>query len=314
MPYRPIRLLFALLAPARLLIPLSIAALLAALVVGCATFNNTPRQEYTWAMWENCKQSLVLSSGLTVNRVESDGRWWTSAVIGPAESDLPKLRECMNAQYKANPYLGWLKARQASAQPNSVATATATGAPVMANTTLPGTVTVPVWHVGDEWQYAYQGPTDSGTYVWVVNRVETLDGVEHYVVKGGARELFYRVSDLASSLERVDGVIVNRNTPARLSYVWPLTVGKVWDQDFRNELPVDRQTTTRNSTWTVGAEETVTVPAGTFRTLKITWRNRNTSALLYDMWYAPDVKQWVKIREVLSNGIREREMVSFKLK
>ena len=30
--------------------------------------------------------------------------------------------------------------------------------------------------------------------------------------------------------------------------------------------------------------------------------------------YAPDVKQWVKIREVLTNGIREREMVSFKLK
>ena len=58
----------------------------------------------------------------------------------------------------------------------------------------------------------------------------------------------------------------------------------------------------------------MTVPAGTFRTLKITWRNRNNGAVVDDMWYAPDVKQWVKIREVLSNGIREREMVSFKLK
>ncbi len=53
--------------------------------------------------------------------------------------------------------------------------------------------------------------------------------------------------------------------------------------------------------------------AGTFRAFKIVWRNKNTDAMLTEMWYAPDVKQWVKIREVLSNGVREREMVSFKL-
>jgi hypothetical protein len=64
----------------------------------------------------------------------------------------------------------------------------------------------------------------------------------------------------------------------------------------------------------VDVEDTVTVPAGTFRTLKITWRNKNTNALFYEEWYAPDVKQWVKIREVLSNGIRERELISFKPK
>ncbi len=264
-------------------------------------------------MWENCKQSLVLSSGLTVNRVEPDGRWWTNSVMGPAESDIPKLRECMSAQYKANPYLGWIKARQASTQPNSVGTTTATGAPAVANAALPESVTVPVWKVGEEWQYAYQGPIDSGSYVWVVNRIETLDGEPHYVLKTGTREIFQRVSDLANTMERVDGVVVNRNTPPRLSFAWPLTVGKVWDQDFRNDLPVDRQIIDRKGTWTVTAEEIVTVPAGTFRTLKITWRNRNNGAVIYEMWYAPDVKQWVKIREVLSNGIRERELIAHKL-
>jgi len=58
----------------------------------------------------------------------------------------------------------------------------------------------------------------------------------------------------------------------------------------------------------------VTVLAGTFRALRITWRNKNTGALLYEMWYAPDVKQMVKIREILSSGQRERELISFKLK
>lgn len=56
------------------------------------------------------------------------------------------------------------------------------------------------------------------------------------------------------------------------------------------------------------------VPAGTFRALKIVWRNRNTNAVLYEVWYVPAVKQWVKLREVLSNGVRERELESFKLK
>jgi hypothetical protein len=215
----------------------------------------------------------------------------------------------MTGRFKAHPYLDWLKTRQASAPPSSIVVASPAAGPALA-----GPIAVPVWTVGDEWEYAYPSPSDSGTYVWSVNRLEMLDGVQHYVIKGGAREIFYRVSDLASSLERVDGVVVVRHTPPRLSYSWPLTPGKAWEQDSRDERPVDRLTTNRKSVWAVESGETVAVPAGTFRALRIVWRNRNTSAVLYEMWYAPAVKQWVKIREVLSNGIRERELVSFKLR
>ena len=277
--------------------------LLVILLAGCATFQDTPRQDYTQALLTGCVSKFP---GTWIKRVEADGRWW---ITYNSPSALQGVQLCMAEQSKAQPYLDWLKARQVSTEPRLGSAAT----PVVA-VALSGSIAVPVWRVGDEWQYAYKGPSDSGTYVWAVNRVEMLDGVDHYVVKGGTRELFYRVADLASSLERVDGVVVNRNTPPRLSYSWPLTVGKAWDQDFRNDLPVDRQTIDRKGTWTVGAEEVVTVPAGTFQTLKITWRNRNNGSVIYEMWYAPEVKQWVKIREVLSNGIREREMVSFKLK
>ena len=144
--------------------------------------------------------------------------------------------------------------------------------------------------------------------------MELLDGVDHYVIKSGPREILYRVSDLAASLERVDGVVVVRDTPSRLAYAWPLTVGKTWEQSNRQERPVDRTTLDRNSIWTVEAEEAITVLAGTFRTMKISWKDKNTGALNYEMWFAPDVKQWVKIREILSNGQRERELASFKLK
>ena len=177
-----------------------------------------------------------------------------------------------------------------------------------------GLVMAPVWQVGDEWRYSYKSPSDSGTFVWSVNRIESLDEIPHYVIKSGTREILYRVSDLAFSLERVDGVVVDRAKPARLSYVWPLAVGKTWEQSYVREQPVDRQTTNRESLHSVDREETITVPAGTFRTLKVVWRNKYTGALINEMWYAPDVKLSVKIREVLSSGIRERELLGFKVK
>jgi len=215
----------------------------------------------------------------------------------------------MKEQFQAQPFLEWARARgrQVTQAPAVSPTGSAVGSSL-------GPITVPAWKVGDEWQFAYKSPTDSGTYVWSVNRVESLDGVGHYVIRTSTREILYRVSDLAPSLERVDGVVVLRDTPPRMAYSWPLEVGKTWEQSNRQERPVDRTTLDRNSVWTVEAEETITVLAGTFQTARISWRNKNTGALLYEMWYAPEVKQWVKIREVLSNGQRERELMSYKLK
>jgi protein TonB len=199
--------------------------------------------------------------------------------------------------------------------PRQASTPVTTDASPEAVATVPPTpVAAPVWQVGDAWRYSYKSPSGSGTYVWSVNRIESLDGIPHYVIKSGTREILYRVSDLASSLERVDGVVVSRESPSRLSYVWPLTIGKTWEQSTVRERPVDRQTLSRDSLYTVEDEETITVPAGTFRTLKIVWRNKRTRALIDEMWYAPDVKLWVKIREVLENGVRERELLNFKLK
>ncbi len=276
---------------------------LAISLIGCSTIQNTPKQDYTWELGKACNTSDVF-----MERVNPDGRYFVWTRVSTGESRYQAYFACMREQFKASPYLDWIKARQASAlQPGTI--------PSLANTpNVAGPIMAPVWHVGDEWEYAYKSPSGSGTYVWSVNRFEMLDGVQHYVIKTGTREIFYRVSDFASSLERVDGAIVSRETPSRLNFSFPLTVGKSWEQSHRQERPVDRQTTDDNSIWTIEAEETITVPAGTFRTMKITRRNKNTGALGHEMWVAPDVKQFVKIREILSNGQRERELVSFKLK
>jgi hypothetical protein len=172
----------------------------------------------------------------------------------------------------------------------------------------------PVWQVGDEWQYAFKSPSGSWIYAWSVDRIETLDGVAHYVIKEDTREIAYRVSDLATSLERANGVVTDHYTPSHPSYPWPLSAGMSWEESYRQERPADGRTWEMARVYTVEGEETVTVPAGTFRSLKITWRNKNSRTVMQELWYAPDVKQSVKIREVLSNGIRERELIAFRLK
>lgn len=280
--------------------------ILGLLVSGCASVANTPQQEYTLESYDQCRTTAGTNQPVTLDRVQPDGRYTYRYYSG---SDQRAFLDCMAAYRREHPFLDWVKTRQRGP---TGALAVDPGPGVGTQLEAAGTG-VPIWKVGDEWHYAYKSPSDSGSYVWSVDRIEMLDGVPHYVIKSGTREILDRVSDLASSLERVDGVVVLRETPARPAYAWPLTVGKTWEQAHRQERPVDRTTTERKSIWTVESEETVAVLAGTFRTFKITWRNKNTGALIYEMWYAPSVKQWVKIREVLTNGVREREMMRFKL-
>jgi hypothetical protein len=102
--------------------------------------------------------------------------------------------------------------------------------------------------------------------------------------------------------------------PPRLNYQWPLVVGNKWQHDLTFENWRDRQTIATRQSWEVVAIEDVTVPAGTFRTMKITSRNERTNTPLYEMWYAPDVKQWVKIHEWREPGEQAREMIAYKLR
>jgi hypothetical protein len=281
---------------------------LLALCVACASTKDTPVQAYVWEMGRICDSR---SNTWYMDKVDADGsysiRGATNSIGGP---NLPYF-DCMKEQFKAHPFLDWSKAQNRDAQQPRARVEQAATAAALSQT---GDIMVPRWQIGDEWQYAYQSPSGSGTYVWVVDRIVALEGIQHYVIKSGAREIFYRVSDLASSLEQINGSVVGRETPSRLQYDWPLIVGKSWEQSFRNERPVARQTTNNTYIWTVESEETVTVPAGTFRTLKIVWRNKKSNSLVHEIWYAPEAKQWVKIREVLSTGIRERELIAYKIK
>ncbi len=253
-PAHPIQTARSLLIAASTLVALTLA--------GCASVQNTSQQDYVYEMARGCSIPNVW-----LKRVEPDGRYW---VLAEPRQEY-QFRDCMNAQVKAHPFLDWLTVQKREAK-----LGTAGGSATTVASVPSGPVMVPIWKVGDEWEYAFKSPSGSG-------------------------------------FERLDGVVVLRETPPRLHYSWPLIVGKTWEQDYKQERPVQRQTVNRSGTWTVETEEGVTVPGGTFKTLRIVSRNKNNGALANELWYAPEVKQWVKIREMLESGVRERELVAYKL-
>ena len=57
----------------------------------------------------------------------------------------------------------------------------------------------------------------------------------------------------------------------------------------------------------------VDVPAGSFETVKVTWRDGGTSAVTTETWAAVAVKNFVRQRTYFSYGVRERELVAFQL-
>ncbi len=176
---------------------------------------------------------------------------------------------------------------------------------------------VPVWKTGYEWAYRWESPRGSGTFVWTVSREETADGIDCYVIRSGAsvrhREIYYRKTDLAHYIERVAERIETRRVPPRLVLVWPISVGKEWEQSYTLENPGERSTENFTIVSRVESAETVTVPAGTFRAFRIVSRNKRTDSILYEIWYSPEVKQWILERSYFSYGVRARELTSFKL-
>jgi hypothetical protein len=203
----------------------------------------------------------------------------------------------------------------AVSEASTTATASAAAVPDEVTPSALRGVDVPVWHVGDQWAFRWESSQGQGEYVWTVDRIAVLDGVEHYVIKVGPREIFYRARDLATALETTDGVAELRHVPPRLSFSWPLTPGTMWRQSMTQETGPGRQRLARIIAWEVESEERIHVEAGTFDTLKIVaWHDfLKSGAVMYEMWYAPHVKQWVRLQEHFPTGVRYRELTEFAL-
>jgi hypothetical protein len=171
------------------------------------------------------------------------------------------------------------------------------------------------WRVGDEWSFRWQSPRGKGTFVWVVTEETEVNGLSSFIVQSGSRELVFAKGEakLGWQEERVKGVVVERASPPSFYFVWPLEVGKTWEYAYSWENITDRQTAELVRRCTVEAEETITVPAGTFQTSRVVCLNK-AGKIELTHWFSDTVKMYVKQRRDFSYGVRIRELTGYKLR
>lgn len=272
---------------------------LMAMLAACASMGNTLAQDLAWERWEKCKVG-----GIVLSRITPDGRIWVTYTADHGGA----LREWQECHRKVAAEQGQ---QRASAPAVTTAVVKVGGQGVVAT----DATNVPIWRIGNEWAYRWEQPSGTGTFVWSVDRVETLEGHPHYVIKTGTREIFYRVSDLAFTQETVDRALVRQVTPSDWRWVaFPLTSGKSWEMKYNETRPADRQTEDIQRTCTAEAEETVTVPAGTFPTIRVACKNLRNGAWLVTVWYSPQVAHIVREESSVTGGKRLRELISYRLR
>ena len=260
-------------------------------MTGCGMARMTLAQELAWDLWKQCDSF----PGIQLKEVRQDGQIWVWTT-----SDLTAWRECIN------------KAREDQARRGVAAVPAAVSEAVQVSAAR-GSVTAPIWKVGDEWAFRSDTPSGLGTFVWEVDRIESLAGMPHYVIKAGTRRIYYRVDDLALAREEVDGRIVREITPSTWRWVaFPLAVGASWTVKYHEERPVDRQSDEIERTCKVEAEEAIAVPAGTFQTFRVACRNTRNDAWVTTIWYSPQVKQMIREESAVTGGKRVRELMTYR--
>ena len=161
-----------------------------------------------------------------------------------------------------------------------VATALAGCSAMQGTAAIKGPIAQPVWKVGNEWAYRYETPSGAGNFVWRLDRIETLANEPHYVITADTREIFYRVADLGFTKEILDGKTVRQISPSTWRPVaFPLSVGRSWDMKYLETRPTEQQTENVERRCVAEAEEALTVPAGTFATIRIVCNQARNSAI-----------------------------------
>ena len=92
--------------------------MVAMLLAGCATAQNTPAQDYVWEMGRNCN-----AAGITMTKVDPDGRYYLS---GANVTSFSAFTDCMQEQQRKHPYQEWLSANRRQAPPTPGAPAAPT--------------------------------------------------------------------------------------------------------------------------------------------------------------------------------------------
>jgi hypothetical protein len=176
----------------------------------------------------------------------------------------------------------------------------------------------PVWNIGDTWKFQQE---DKKSWEIKVIRIEdNLYFTEFSYVAGYSISNEFLTFDKNTLEFKFSLDKEGKRTEPMATFIdldFPLYVGKKWSKMVSATLPMGGY---RLREFTCTSYENITVPAGTFRTLKIRFKSTNMSGEgsgeAY-IWYSPEVKRHIKMvfentRYWINN--QNYELISFKLK
>jgi len=165
----------------------------------------------------------------------------------------------------------------------------------------------PIWEVGYMWKYDWKRPGRSGTVTREIIREDTFNGILCFVMKSGRTESYYTKDVLGYLASKRRGKIRTQRDAPFQPLAWPLKVGRQWNNVFLFERVNEGTSFDIDYRVVVSKIEEVTVPAGKFKAFKIEVYRTYDSELLYEWWYSPKVKWFVKKISHVGRGARPRE-------
>lgn len=155
----------------------------------------------------------------------------------------------------------------------------------------PAAMHAPEWRVGDRWRHSWSAGTEKGIKTSEVADIREMGGSRYYVLRVGNVNWFF-TPDIRWAGSAMEARIIARSSPPRPWFVWPLDVGRSWD--YQGEYEDQERKATIRESYAVRGIETVQVPAGTFRAIRV---QREGGAQEWDeYWYAPEIRWYVKWR------------------
>ena len=172
----------------------------------------------------------------------------------------------------------------------------------------------PEWKLGYEWKFAWRNPISSGTLTREVIRHDVFAGFPAYVVRVGKNQDFYAKDVLGLLGTMSEGKITLRRNAPLQPFSWPLQVGKEWRNSYTLERLAEKSTQNFSTieSWSVRLRP-MQVPAGAFEAFKIEIYGAASLKLLNEYWYSPQVKWFVPAKFYQQDGIREEELMSYKI-
>lgn len=165
----------------------------------------------------------------------------------------------------------------------------------------------PIWEVGYKWKYEWKRPGRSGTLTREIIREDTFNGIPCFVMKAGRNEYYYTMDVLDYLASKRKGKIRTQKDALLQPLAWPLKVGRQWNNVYTTERVYEETSSDIDLRIVVSKLEEVTVPAGKFKTFKIEIYRTYDRELLYEYWYSPKVKWFVKRISYVGRGTRPRE-------